>query len=315
MKKRITLLFVLCIFTLAACNEAPLLDGLNQNDANEVLVLLSKRGIPAQKKSVEKQQEITWSIFVAASDEDQARELLVANHLPKVREMGLSGVCKDASMIPTPKTEKCRELLALKGEIINSLETIPGVVHADVVLNIPDKEDFPTEGGAVQRPAASVVVQAGESPSESLTESKVQQFVANAVTGMDMRDVAVIISRVSNPFPQEAVTGGDKNPKPSGTPEASVSEIPPSGEFMSVAGLSMDAVSAKKFKIVAALFLGVFLLLSVALIVVLIKLGSSRQAAKTNLPAVVPGPSLPNKDEMDQLVADTGAVADEEEGA
>ncbi|MBX7149080.1 hypothetical protein K1X76_08330 [bacterium] len=261
---------------IAACNEqVTLVQDLDQKNTNAILFVLAKNGISAQKQVVEKQQEKSWVVTVASGDEVRAREILMMNQLPKERQLGLSGVCKDAGLIPTPKTEKCRELLALKGEIINSLESIQGVVSADVVLNVPEKEDFPDENAPPKRPTASVVIEVSAEFGKNITESKVQQFVANAVTGMDVRDVAVIISmpgqKKDTPTDTTAqIETGDKV-----SPENE--DVVQSADMTSVGGLSMDEASAKKFKIIAVFFLFVFVLLSAGLIAVLFQMARLRQ--------------------------------------
>ncbi|MBI2339087.1 MAG: hypothetical protein HYU99_01810 [Deltaproteobacteria bacterium] len=291
---------IILFFFLAVCigcsTQVPLLSGLDQKDANEIMVLLHKNGIGTKRTVVEKQQEMTWSISVAGRDEDRARELLVANHLPREKELGLKGICKEAGLIPTPKTEKCRELLALKGEIINSLVSIPGVVNADVVLNIPEKEDFPDENAPPPRPTASVTVEVsklGEGEAR-LTDAKIQRFVANAVSGMDERDVSVIISLAEGftetlPVEMEGAMGED-------------------GEGLDEEPMAMEGmVSAGKVKLLATLFLFVFALLSAALIYILIRQARLRQVS-TALAPVGENPALSEKADMDDVVSQTASA-------
>ncbi len=277
-KKQIVLMALVCV--LAACQQIAVLEELDQKNANDVLVVLSKNGIKAEKKSVTKQQVTSWQILVDSGDQALARELLAENNLPRQRELGLSGVCKDAGLIPTPKTEKCREMLALKGEIINSLQFIPGVMSADVVINMPDKQDFPDENVAPQRPAASVVLQVGNMPDpEMFTEAKIQQFVANAVTGMDMRDVVVIISRTVMTAAPEVVSNIAAVSVPTVTevdPEI-VDSIEEGAESASVLGLKMDQDSVGQFKLLAILVLAIFVILSAVMVYAFLKNARFRQ--------------------------------------
>ncbi len=300
--------FILNFSFLTACTEIVLLQDLEQRDANEIMVMLARNGIEAKKKGVEKQQTTTWTITVLSGDETRARELLVANNLPRQRELGLSGVCKESGLIPTPKMEKCRELLALKGEIINSLESIPTVVDADVVLNMPDKQDFPDENNPAPRPTASVVIQVDTPLGETMVidESKVQQFVANSVSGMDVRDVAVIITRSSG--------GGGTENQPDESIKTAVTVGEEDGEegeeleeeFSTVGGLLMDPGSARKFKLIMVLGLVVVVALSGTLIAVLLKMARGRKTG--GLPAMVNThqPALPDKAVMDNLVNEAG---------
>ncbi len=315
MLKRI-LFSLFLVASLAACQKVVLLQGLEQRDANEIMVLLNRNGIKIEKQAVEKQQEVTWTLMVNASDENQARQLLVDNNLPRHRELGLSGVCKESGLIPTPKMEKCRELLALKGEIINSLRSVPGVVAADVVLNIPDKEDFPDENNPPPRPTASVVLQVDKFVDPGfMEEAKLQRFVANAVPGMDMRDVAVVVSRVAvnavadNQEASPPITQGGTQTDPTANPETNVVEEG-DGSLVKVGGLQMDAGSVKKFKIIVSTGLLFFVVMSGALIGVLLKLAKSRKTTTALAPVgpAGPKPALTDKTNMDELVAEAGAA-------
>jgi len=284
--KKVLPIFLFLIFI--ACQDTVLLQDLEQRDANEAMVLLSKNNIKARKASVEKQQKTSWVIKVALGDAVRAREILVAYHLPREKEMGLSGICKDAGLIPTPKTEKCREMLAIKGEIINTLESLPGVVDVEVVINVPDVEAFPNENAPVLGPRASIVVQIeDEGVKEVITEEKIQQFVANAVTGLDLRDVAVIISRASSGESTGVVVSSPSSGG-TGTPEVACPEVSEAEEPMVlVAGLKMTLPSAKKFKILGSVLLFLFVILAAVLIFTLFQLARYRERVQGGVPAVV----------------------------
>lgn len=310
-------LALFCV-VLVGCKDIDIVHELDERDANEILVVLSRHDIVAKKEKVEKNQEVKWTVTVKAADEMGARQILVANNLPKVKLGGLSGICKDAGLILTPKTEKCREILAYKGEITNSLESIPGVVSADVVLNIPDKEEFPDEDAPIPHPTASVTIQYlkdGQSGSP-LTEGKVQQFVANSVSNLDPRDVAVIITYLESGVPttedkkieQEAAdealkqqtalanNSGQGSQNVDGivvTGDASVSNA----ELTLIGGLKMDAASAKKFKVVAIMFLILFIILTISFIFVLLRLAriKKRSSAMADESEALPGTEADQK--------------------
>lgn len=275
--KKLSQIFILvfCFFALA-CNEVDIVHDLQERDANEILVVLNQHAIKATKERSEKNQEVTWIIKVAAADEQLSRAVLGANNLPRVRLGGLMGICQDAGMILTPKTEKCRELLAYKGEIINLLESVACVVSADVVLNIPEKLDFPDEKTVQLHPTATASVKYLKdcTAGTKLSDQRVQDIVANAVSGLDPRDVAVVISYLDSGLPPVKGSETEKD-----CPEVAVTS--PDGQSLSlvkVAGLAMDASSAQKFKVVAVAFLFLFLLIAAAFIYVLLKMSKGRKA-------------------------------------
>ena len=254
------LIVVLCFF-FSACNRVELYQNLGEEDANQMLVLLSGNNIKAYKKKDVQQNEVFWSIAVNQTDIIRARELLVSHHLPKRRQLGLTGVYKEKGLIPTPDEQKARFLLALKGEIINSLESVPEVVDADVVLNVPTVDEFADEETKKRlKPTASAVVRSKPSPSSNLSEAKIQLFVANAVEGLNPRDVAVIISYIDAPFNQ--LKSRDMLSSSSVTNIGPDMAMLPNTTTEEVIGLKMDVESKKKLKIYVLIFLRVSFLSS-----------------------------------------------------
>lgn len=285
------LLFV-CVFILAGCGAESLYQELSERDANEILVVLFQSGIDADKIRVEKPQEVNYSIEVPKDKIHQARSLLVENNLPRKKELGFSGICKEKGLIPTPEEEKCRRLLALKGEIINSLERVPGVIDADVVLNIPEVNEFSTEEDAKKKPTASAVLRVRKAlAGEEFSESRIQRFISNSVENLDPRDVSVILSYVVPP--QKLIAEG---PKAGGGKVAA----PVGAKLATIAGLTLAKPSVKRFKIYAVVMLLVLLCVSGALIVNVIKMTKMRQELKVSraqggaaeLTAPAPSPML-----------------------
>ena len=147
-----------CLLAMGGCQQADLHHGLEEMEADQVLNVLHQNGIKADKVKEVQGQEVSWKVSVPSRDLARARQILITHNMPRRKELGLSGVYKEKGLIPTPDEQKARYLLALKGEIINSLEKIPGVVDADVVLNIPAEDEFSELRAAERRPTASVVV-------------------------------------------------------------------------------------------------------------------------------------------------------------
>ncbi|MBL7685118.1 MAG: hypothetical protein JNK65_03670 [Deltaproteobacteria bacterium] len=287
------------LMTVVACNEMPIYHDLTESDANEILVALHDRGIEASKIKEEKSQQVSWSIVVSQKDSTLAQKVLIENKLPKQKQLGFSGICKEKGLIPTPEEEKCRKILALKGEIINSLEKIPGVIDADVVLNIPEISEFATESQPTKKPTASAVIRLRKSALESsdLNEAKLQRFISNTVENLDPRDVSVVITIVQPPE--------DTRTKEQPTVSSAVP-----ANLVSVAGLKMDPPSQKKFKIMAIAVLGVLLLESLAVIMILFKMLKLRKqtAAATGAMDFNPNPAMLQAPEADpNQISSTGA--------
>lgn len=265
------------VLLLVACGQENLYQDLTERDANEILVVLYQEGISAEKVRVEGTQEVTYTIQVPKDEIKQARRILVANNLPKKKELGFSGICQEKGLIPTPEEEKCRKLLALKGEIINSLERVPGVIDADVVLNIPEIDEFASEDAAKKKPTASAVVRVNKEQMGAgyeVREVNMQRFIANTVENLDPRDVTVIISYVESPA---KILAQGPTPETAASPGASSA-----GPMGTIAGLTLSQESMQRFKIYAVVFLILLIGVSAALILNVIKLTKMRQELKVS---------------------------------
>lgn len=272
-----SLLFIL----LVSCAKEGLYHDLNEEEANEIIIVLQQNGIVASKKKEIRQNEVFWVVVMSRSDLAQAREIVKSAGLPRIKELGLAGVYKEKGLIPTPDEQKARFLLALKGEIINSLEKLPEVIDADVILNVPTERELGE--GVKKRPTASVIVKTKPATKESssIHEGKMQEFVAGAVEGLAPRDVSVIISYVTQggyPLrPGETVT----LPGRTGQPSSMSSTVT---GLAQLAGLKLDASSKEKLKMYLIVVVLVLLLLSTALIFTLIQTNRFRQELKAMKP-------------------------------
>lgn len=253
----------IAVCLLGGCRMVDLHHNLEEIEADEILVTLNQHGIDAKKVKEVAGQDVSWNVLTNEKDLAAARQILLANNLPRRRELGLSGVYKEKGLIPTPDEQKARFLLALKGEIINSLRKIPGVVDADVVLNVPSESEFDELDPVKKRPTASVVVRTrnDEQVAQMVTEGKLQRFVANSVQNLDPNNVSVIVTRIDSiassavaerlplPPPPLAVPGGQAEGDLEGATRGEGHEaVYESGEMVDLAGLKLDAASVKRFK-------------------------------------------------------------------
>lgn len=273
--KKVSIFILLMVF-VAGCRKMAIYHNLTEEETNEIMVVLYESGINARKEKEIVQNEVFWNVTVEEKNLAEARKILLSRNLPRKRELGLSGVYKEKGLIPTPDEQKARFLLAMKGEIVNSLESIPEVVDADVVINIPTPEEFAT--GGEKRPAASVTLKVkpeGKIISQ-LTESKVQQFVANAVENLNPRDVSVIISYITPP--PEGTRPGEKLILPETVKREALEE----GErgTVSVAGINVLKDSSTRLKVYLFIFFTLLIVMSAVLIVNVVRTTRMKQEFK-----------------------------------
>ncbi|MDW8245085.1 MAG: hypothetical protein RMJ84_00770 [Sandaracinaceae bacterium] len=184
------------VWALVAC-QAELVRGLEEEQANAVLMALDRHGIGAEKKIEQQGGEERFAIAISTADLPEALAVLRAEGLPRASEPGIGNWFGGATLMPTATEERARWSAAISGELTRTLEAIDGVVDARIHLALPPKIAFPFDSEGV-RPRASVLIRhrAGHPP---IDEGAVQRLVAGAVEGMSPEDVAAVFVPVPPP--------------------------------------------------------------------------------------------------------------------
>jgi type III secretion protein J len=182
---------------LAGC-EATVASGLDEAQANAVVVALEGDGIGASKEaSAGTSDEARFDVRVPADDVGHALVALSSAELPRDDEPGIAEVFGEGGLVPTATEERARYVSALGGELARSIEGIEGVLDARVHIALPEPRDFALDQEA-PRPRASVLVKK-RAAAAAIDETQVQSLVAFAVSGMQRDDVAVVIVEVPTP--------------------------------------------------------------------------------------------------------------------
>jgi type III secretion protein J len=170
--------------------ESTIATGLDETQANAVVVALDERGIGAGKESVGSGDDATYDVRVASDDVARALSALRAVELPQAHEPGIAEVFGEGGLVPTATEERARYVAAMGGELARSIEAIDGVLDARVHLALPEERDFALDE-ARPRPRASVLIKhrPGRAPYDA---REVAALVAGAVPEMLPSDVAIV---------------------------------------------------------------------------------------------------------------------------
>lgn len=188
---------------LSGCSGEPLLHGLDERQANDVLVALDEGGVAAGKAR-EDGAEGGFAIVVAGGDASLARRLLAERDLPRAAPAGFDGVFAKGSMVPTPTEEHALYLHALAGELSRSLEALDGVVGARVHLGLPQPDPFRPGERPLPRAAVLVRCRAAACPAVRALEGGIRELVAGAADGLTAAGVAVVIAEAAERRPPAA---------------------------------------------------------------------------------------------------------------
>jgi type III secretion protein J len=189
------------LLALAGCGGEPLLHGLDERQANQVLAALDESGLCGAKRR-DPGAEGSWVVEVPAAEAARARRTLAERGLPRPESAGLAALVAGGGLVPTPAEERARLLGALAGELSRSLEAVPGVVEARVHLGLPP--DDPLRAAPPPRAAVLVKVRPGGRPLVEPLAPGIQSLVAGAVAGLEPGQVAVVLAESAPPPPPAA---------------------------------------------------------------------------------------------------------------
>ncbi len=187
---------VLACLLVAGCADDEILHGLEERQANEVLVALDDAGIRGRKER-DDGSEGAWFVSVPARDASRAQRVLADGGLPRARPPGFGDVFSKGSMVPTPTEEHALYLHALGGELSRTIEAIDGVVTARVHVGLPQAD--PLRPGERAPPRGSVLVRCRPSSCEAVRriEGGIRALVAGAADGLDPSAVSVVIAEAT----------------------------------------------------------------------------------------------------------------------
>lgn len=174
---------VLCL-ALGACGGEALYAELDEQQANEMLAVLVRAGIDADKLRADK----SWSLQVARSDLPRAMEVLKAEGYPREKYESLGHVFQKEGLVSSPLEERARLLYALSQELSRTVSTIDGVVTARVHLAIPERRPLSDE-----KPLSSAAVFIKYKPGSQIVNkaASIKALIVNSVEGLPYENVTV----------------------------------------------------------------------------------------------------------------------------
>lgn len=197
------LILVLPLLLLTSCEQRKtIVNGLNEREANEIIVFLDLRGIDASKAQAESSggggggDIVLWNISVSEERATEAMAILNANGLPKIQSKDLLGIFKDSGLVPSELQEKVRYQAGLAEQMAGTIRKIDGILDADVRLSFPE-EDPLNPGETKGEVTASVYVKhqgVMDDPNSHL-ETKIKRLVSSSINGLRFDNVTVITDR------------------------------------------------------------------------------------------------------------------------
>jgi type III secretion protein J len=227
------LALLVALLLLAGCSKmANLQVGLLDNDANEMVLVLTRIGI-----SVEKQKNKEGvTLVVKEEDISRATEAMNAAGLPRRSLSNLGEVFKKQGMISSPMEERVRYIHGLSEELESTLRQFDNVISARVHVVLPERI---APGEPIQPSSAAVFVKFRAPLDEDMVTPRIRRLVASSIPGLGGDDgrnkVSVVMMKGEDaPLPLQWVTVGP----------FTVAAKSARGVFWSLAGMGIVALAA-----------------------------------------------------------------------
>ncbi|MFI3271620.1 MAG: type III secretion inner membrane ring lipoprotein SctJ [Pseudomonadota bacterium] len=187
------MILILLTSLLVAC-KTPVYQGLSEDQANEMLSTLLRRGISVEKIA---EGKTGFTISVEESQLVQALEILKNNNLPRASYNTLGGIFAGDGMIASPSEESARLSFALSEELANTFSSIDGVLTSRVHVVLAS-----TDLASDIHTPASVGVFLRHTPDSPVVNliPKIREIAAKAVPGLDYERVSVMLVPVRESF-------------------------------------------------------------------------------------------------------------------
>jgi type III secretion protein J len=201
MRRRMTAgLLLAATLALAGC-KTELNSGLSEREANEIVALLMRSGIPASRAA---QKDGTDIVYVEQSRFADAVDLLHSHGLPHQRFQSIGDVFKGNGLVSSPTEERARLMYALGEELSQTISQIDGVLSARVAIVLPESD--PLRENAQPSSASVFIRYAAEAKVADLVP-QIKMLVANGVAGLSYDKVSVVM--VPAPAPVASASAPD----------------------------------------------------------------------------------------------------------
>lgn len=183
--KRFYLCLTLTTF-LAGCSVS-FRENLDENQANDLIVLLGQQGIKTEKTRA---KDGSWNIQVGDNERVFADQIIQAYDRPRNKHPSLGDVFPGGGLLPSEAETRIRYQYALSQELGQSIEKIDGVLSAYVNVAIPEKDP---KQATVIPPSAAAVIRYRSDQRIDLLRPQIKALIARSLAGGEPDNVSLLM--------------------------------------------------------------------------------------------------------------------------
>lgn len=181
---------VILILLLAACRQQDLLKDLNQTQANEVIAVMQRHNIAADKLD---RGKTGYSIQVGQSDFVGAVDVLRVYDLPSRPRMEIAQMFPSDALVSSPRAEKARLYSAIEQRLEQSLQVMSGIVSARI--HVSYDIDAGESSSAARPMHLSALVVYDQETVPAVLIGQIKRFLKNSFPGIEYDNISVLLSQ------------------------------------------------------------------------------------------------------------------------
>lgn len=170
---------------LVGCGQKSLYEGLQEQEANEMIAILIRHNIEASKTAG---AENTYNIMADGRYFAEAIEILSDYGYPKDPIEGLGKVFKKSGLVSSPTEERIRYMYALSQELQETLGHISGVLSARVHVVIPNNDPLADQ---IYPASASVFIKYRRNAGVENLAPQIKNLIVKSIEGLDYANVSL----------------------------------------------------------------------------------------------------------------------------
>jgi type III secretion protein J len=186
------------VAAFACACTVPVVAGVDEGDANRIVVALDRASVDATKE-VDPLTEGRFRVLVPRDDVPRALATMNAEGLPRPNPAGILSAVDKGALVPSRAAEHAMVVAGLAGDLERTLESVDGIVAARVHLSLPESDPLsPLRDVANANGTASVLVEHRGSTAP-IAVPEVQRLVAGGIAGLAPERVTVVMLARAEP--------------------------------------------------------------------------------------------------------------------
>lgn len=199
--RAVRLMIVVALAGLLQACDIDLYTNLGEREANAMVAVLLRDGVPASRK-VQDNGQLT--VVVDEKRFSEAMSLLDDAGLPGQSFSNMGQVFKSNGLVSSPVQERAQMVYALSEELSHSVSEIDGIISARVHVVLPDNDLLKR---VISPSSASVLVRYDPATDINQLIPQIKTLVANGISGLSYEGVSVTAIKA-------AVVGNRGNAQP-----------------------------------------------------------------------------------------------------